>query len=466
MQSPFAHVLRLCGEWIAFSTARYALLLLADDEARALLPSPSATGGRMNVDFARIGADFARELVDIEFLVPQDAYEALLAPPLAPAGVNSDVRTLYLVLTDDCNLRCKYCYAGCSSPSLGSRQGPMNPVLAERWIDAVFDSASSAALRAVMLHGGEPLLNRPALRAAVLRTRLHAPDRERCALVVTTNGTLLEAEDIAFFRDNLVDVVVSIDGPPHVHDSMRASPTGTGSSAAAISAYMALRAADVATWVSATVDVTTVSEMPSTAEWLVKTLGAPDFSWNYLLPGGDRDARAHQDYATAFAEGAWDSFVRCRALGVPEGRTLRLARAITGSGEHSVHCNAVGHQIVVAPNGAVGPCQALIHDATAFSNQPIDPDAVHRSDVFRRWASRSMPSLEPQCSSCVAHGVCSGGCAANAIALTGSEHGLDETYCTFARLATLHMLSDMLQRLGGEGTRSQSSGSSRQVAPE
>jgi uncharacterized protein len=78
--------------------------------------------------------------------------------------------------------------------------------------------------------GGEPLANRPVLQ----ETTRYAADKAqsagiKVAFALTTNATLLTADDAAFFEQYGFTVTVSIDGVRAAHDLLRPLKSGRGS---------------------------------------------------------------------------------------------------------------------------------------------------------------------------------------------------------------------------------------------
>jgi MoaA/NifB/PqqE/SkfB family radical SAM enzyme len=135
--------------------------------------------------------------------------DTLLQEPAAcsAAGFNQRIVQVHPTLT--CNLRCTHCYSA-SGPAL---RGELDLDLLR---NALTDAAA-LGYRAVAVSGGEPLVYRslvPLLehaRTVGLRT------------LVTTNGTLLDDARAERLRP-LVDVLaISVDGPPEIHNEVRAS---------------------------------------------------------------------------------------------------------------------------------------------------------------------------------------------------------------------------------------------------
>jgi uncharacterized protein len=120
------------------------------------------------------------------------------------------VRYLVLLLTNRCNLSCRYCYCPDSDLELHMNQDIM------RW--AVEIAASHGKQFHVQLSGGEPCLNSELIYETVAEVRKSAP---KATIAIQTNGTLLNSSLARFFKEKEVQVGVSIDGPPSVHEKSR-----------------------------------------------------------------------------------------------------------------------------------------------------------------------------------------------------------------------------------------------------
>ena len=142
------------------------------------------------------------------------------------------------LLSRRCNLQCTYC-----NVDAGPRvRGGLDPVAFEAWV------ASLAGLGnldiGVQLHGGEPLMVQPPAEAyaAIARNAVVPFASARIGAVsLVTNGLLLDRERARSLRHGGINVVVSIDGPPDVHDRCRRTADGRGSHAGAVAAMGALR---------------------------------------------------------------------------------------------------------------------------------------------------------------------------------------------------------------------------------
>lgn len=128
-------------------------------------------------------------------------------------GVSRFTRGITFRLTSACNLRCKMCRFVESGEVLSDMKQTL-PI--ETWKAIVDDVARYRPY--FTLTGGEPLI---CPWIGELITHISKQDM-RCTL--TTNGTLL-AKRAPDFMDNPPDmVIVSVDGPPDVHNEIRGQP--------------------------------------------------------------------------------------------------------------------------------------------------------------------------------------------------------------------------------------------------
>jgi uncharacterized protein len=162
--------------------------------------------------------DVLAALRDARVLIATAGNRVERRAPLDPAEV--PLGTLVLEAAQACNLRCTYCYAG--GGSYGGAARMMDPALAARAARYLVESSGDRPSVSLVLFGGEPLLNLPALEAAVGEGEAAAAALGKTLDVsITTNGTRFTPEALDFLRDHRIGVSVSIDGPPDVHDRNR-----------------------------------------------------------------------------------------------------------------------------------------------------------------------------------------------------------------------------------------------------
>ena len=130
------------------------------------------------------------------------------------------VQGITLQVTQQCNLRCKYCvYSGIYSTRTHNSR-TMSLGVAKKAIDFLASHSSDIQEPSIGFYGGEPLLNFELIRA-IINYCEHTFKNQNPAFVMTTNGTLFTEEILKFLDDKKVLIMISFDGPKEIHDKNR-----------------------------------------------------------------------------------------------------------------------------------------------------------------------------------------------------------------------------------------------------
>lgn len=146
------------------------------------------------------------------------------------------VKSLCLLVAHDCNLRCGYCFAG--TGDFGGCRLLMSKEVAEKAVEFAIAGSKKRHNLELDLFGGEPLMNWPVVTHIVEYVRRREQETgKNIKLTLTTNGTLLNDENIKYLNDNRVMLVLSLDGKKETHDAMRPFPNKAGSYDAAVRGF-------------------------------------------------------------------------------------------------------------------------------------------------------------------------------------------------------------------------------------
>lgn len=148
--------------------------------------------------------------------------------PSVAVPENAPVKALCLHVAHDCNLRCKYCFA--STGDFGTGRKIMPPEVAKAAIDWVVQKSGKRHNIEVDFFGGEPLMAMDTVKETVAYARANeARWGKHFRFTMTTNGVLLNDENIAYFNENMDNCVLSLDGRKEVNDKNRLTVNGKGS---------------------------------------------------------------------------------------------------------------------------------------------------------------------------------------------------------------------------------------------
>jgi uncharacterized protein len=388
---PWLQRLPLGQDYALAYVPSYGQVAVLDAEAGALL-------ARLPVADAPLRTDEAAALYQLAAAgLACDPAMAALPPPPAPTTL-----VAWLHLTSACNLRCGYCYV----PKANQH---MHTSTAFQAVDAVLAAALRHDYPHVLLKyaGGEPLLQLPLIVALQRQAQAAAATHGlQVAGSVLSNGVLLDAVAADQLAEAGLSLMVSLDGPPAVHDAQRPGAGGKPSFAAALRGLQTARAAGVAVNVGITVTAANLAALPT----FVATLLAEELPFSlsfYREPEGlgastglrppeqDLIAGMRRIYATIAAHPP-----RWSVLGALLDRTHPGAT-------YQRSCAAGEHYLAIDPEGRVARCQMSLHEplSTIAATDPLGDVRHNRSGAY------SLPvDAKAGCQACRWRYWCGGGC--------------------------------------------------------
>lgn len=334
---------------------------------------------------------------------------------------------MYLLPTDDCNFRCRYCFIQKST-------NWMNKQISKKAIDYFFD-ISHPEKREVILYGGEPLLNWDVCKSVIEYSK--AKDSQTDVRVVT-NGSLLNEEVSNFLVKFGAKASVSIDGPREVNDLMRKDLKDRGTFEKAMKGYELLKKSGVDCGISCTVSTHNTNILPEITEWIATELQPTSLGFN--IPIVSKNSILHVD-PNFLAEKLIKCFEICKTYGIYEDRVGRKVINWVKKEIYPSDCAGIGCQIVITPDGKIGPCHAFTGMKKYFSEKWD----VEKDENFKEFANRYPFNME-ECYNCETLGICGGGCPYRAYLNHDNIWSLDEDHCTFAKRLLNQMVWEVYEK--------------------
>ncbi|NLJ86128.1 MAG: thioether cross-link-forming SCIFF peptide maturase [Firmicutes bacterium] len=388
--------------------------------------------------FAKHGAKAVREaagdlldLMDIGLLFHDDAYVDELADGLQH---KVSLKAICLNVSHDCNLRCRYCFAG--TGNFGGERLNMPLDIAQQAIDFLLANSSGKDRVEVDFFGGEPLLNLPVVKETVAygESRADAMGKE-IRFTLTTNGLLLDEETARYLDETMFNLVLSLDGRQSINDHVRVSARGKGVYEVIVprlkqmvelreerqyyvrgtyTAYNKDFFADVKHLVEIGFDRVSVEPVVADPKEPY-SLSIDDLP--ILFEQYDELA---EYYCSMHDMGRGFEFYHFN-LSLLEGQCL--AKRLTG-------CGAGTEYLAITPNGDIYPCHQFVgrHGYTMGNIQDPDLDASIQS-LFQE----SNVLNKATCRGCWARFFCSGGCHANAVSVNGDIREPDSLSCALLK---------------------------------
>lgn len=165
-----------------------------------------------------------------------------------------------IMLTDKCNLDCRYCY------EQEKKYNTMSLAVANDVVDWILANDKDTIY--MQFHGGEPLLAYETMTYITERIRQERIIRPR----ITTNGLLMNNTIARYLNEFDFSVFVSIDGDESVHNENRVDRKGYGSYRQACEAVNILKKNDVNVYVRGTVTAGNVDRYFDSVKYLLSNV--------------------------------------------------------------------------------------------------------------------------------------------------------------------------------------------------
>lgn len=180
-----------------------------------------------------------------EELIPFNAYNDMISDFLRYNGFSQ----MLLVVTEKCNLRCKYCiYSGNYDNQREHGMQVMSFEIAKKAIDRFYETQMEAIANNVLhipllgFYGGEPLINFPLIKECVAYARELFKDN--ITFLVTTNGTIMNEEIADFLITNKFAISISLNGDEKENDRLRVFENSKGTFTSIMKSVQLLRERD------------------------------------------------------------------------------------------------------------------------------------------------------------------------------------------------------------------------------
>lgn len=376
------------------------------------------------------GLDDISELYENGVLFSKDEY----ADIAINMKKNSPVKAMCLHVAHDCNLRCKYCFA--DEGAYHNRRELMSAETGKKAMDFLIKHSGKRRNLEVDFFGGEPLMNFNVVKEVVEYAREQEKiHNKNFRFTITTNGILLNDENIEYINKNMSNVVLSLDGRKEVNDNVRCRIDGSGSYDSILPKLIKVaesrnqdnyyvRGTFTRYNLDFSKDVLHLADLGFKQTSVEPVVSEPEV--DYSLREEDLPA-LYEEYENLVEE--------------------YLERKKNGNGFNFFHfmidleqgpcvikrlsgCGAGCEYLAVAPNGDIYPCHQFV-GTEEYRMGNLDSEEIN-SDIRNKFESCNVYT-KPKCRDCFAKFYCSGGCMANACLLNGDINEPHEISCKLQR---------------------------------
>lgn len=351
------------------------------------------------------GMEIATRLVELGLLQPIEWRNTGFQ------NLGSQVLTSWLHITNECNLRCSYCYLHKTPDRLEVERG-------RQAIDSIFRSAVANGFRYVKLKyaGGEVTLNFHTVHvlhdyAQELASK-HGLELEG---IVISNGVAITNQMIEDMRARNIHLVISLDGIGEYHDKQRYFINGHGSFGHVNRTLDRLAAGNFKPAISITISNRNLKGLPEVVDYVLKH-DLP-FTLNFYRENDCSSSFADLSYVEDQIIHAMEASFAVIENNLPRYSLLGilLDRARLNS-PHDRPCGVGDNYLVIDHKGGIAKCQMEIEQTITDVSVP-DPLKVIRED--RRGVQHISVNEKEGCRECSWRYWCAGGCPALTFRATG-----------------------------------------------
>jgi len=340
--------------------------------------------------------------------------------------------SLVLQVNHACNLRCTYCYTG----DKFSRS--MTLQTAKTAVDRALASLIPCGILDLGFFGGEPLIEARLIREILDYAREQAELRDMdLVATMTTNGTVTDPDAWGLLTDPGLNVSVSHDGLPELHDRHRVDTAGKGSSAVVERTLRRLVRAGRDFNVVVVIRPDGVRRLPDGIRHL-HGLGVRRIepSLDLWTSWSATDVLALSEILSECAD-LWRAGLPDYSISWFDEKLVRLSGKAV---EETARCAYGDGQIAVAPSGALYPCERLIGEDRPDQAARL-PGSVRDGKDFLCFPEPTPTTCEAGCPGAP---VCGVTCRCSNLIRTGRPETPDELLCAVDRICfeeTLRVLN-------------------------
>lgn len=346
----------------------------------------------------------------------------------------TQLKALCLHIAHDCNMCCKYCFAGEGEYS-GDRS-LMSFEVGKRALDFLIEQSGSRKNLEVDFFGGEPLLNFDIVKQLVAYARSIEKEKgKNFRFTLTTNGVLLNDEVMEWANKECYNVVLSLDGRKETNDRMRRTRNDKGTYDLILPKFqkMAKERNQQGYYIRGTYthyntdfanDILHLADLGF--EQLAMEPVVTDPKMDYALQESDIPKLKDQ----------YDLLAKEMCKRNREGKGFTFFHyMIDLEGGPCIYkrisgCGVGTDYMAVTPWGDLYPCHQFVGDEKFLLGNVFD--GVKNTDIVNEFKLCNVYSREA-CQDCFAKLYCSGGCSANAYHTTGKITGTCDMSCELHR---------------------------------
>lgn len=368
-----------------------------------------------------------------KFLVEQKRDDVKLIKDIFQKNDDKEFNILRVLLTDLCNLNCKYCKV------CYNIKNPINTPTPLKDLKKVVKDLFKQNKRRKVIHitGGEPLLFYQRVKELIEHIRKNYSVKEYdYIIIVGTNGLLLDEEKINFFKKNKIKIIISLDGRKK-SNKMRVTKIGIESFSDTIRAIKRVDKAGIEYGISMVVGKHNIGEFDKDIDFVLNEFQPSSIGVNFIkntkLSAKSSYLIGGEDYAKV----VYKIHKKYRDKGVFFELLARKLFPFVRQEQRLNDCGASnGTAINIDARGNIGICKSFLCLFDQFDKMEIDRiinKAKHRSPIFNDYCRR-----------CFALGICGNGCIYEGF-ISDKKNFMDKRACKYMNYFYKDFLVDLFE---------------------
>ncbi len=412
----------------------FDLIPLMEDEGISDEELLSKLSGKYEKEEVLEAAEEIRELKKQGSLYSPDIFEPYIDRFTEEKKKQPVVKALCLHIAHDCNLRCRYCFAG--DGEYHGKKALMSFEVGKKALDFLISHSGERVNLEVDFFGGEPTMNFEVVKALVEYGRSREEEcHKKFRFTLTTNGLLLDDRILEFVNREMGNLVLSVDGRKEVHDRMRPTANGKGSYDLILPKFQ--KAAQSRNQTNYYVRGTYTHDNLDFAKDVLHLhdMGFEQISVEPVVCDPKEPYAITEEDVPKLLE-QYDELACEIIRRRKSGRFINFFHFmidLTGGpcvAKRLSGCGAGTEYLAVTPWGDLYPCHQFVGEEK-FCLGNVDEGIVN-TELSEKFGSCNVYT-KSKCRDCFAKFYCSGGCAANAYHCEGDINGNYEIGCILQR---------------------------------
>jgi len=368
--------------------------------------------------------------------------QEMLGTPKSCPGDYNDYVELVISLTNDCNLRCKYCFVG--------EKNFCKKIISKENIDAAIKAVGELAKVKnkkeifITFFGGEPTLYPDLIKYSMEKAREKLKEY-KVSFGITSNGVFNE-EIKNILVDNNFTVTISMDGLPKFQDKQRVTANNKGTSHIIEQTIKDLNSRGLSVIIRMTITRPMIFEFKETIDYLAD-LGIKIIHFEPITIGGRAkenedilERPAPEEYAKKLEEAI--EYARGKDVSII---TSTVMNALSPS---YMFCDGVGkNKLAVTYDGVFSSCLGVQNKEHPLADKFIIEDTNIESWLNAKFDSYvDDKAKNTKCENCFAKYICAGGCPSRNVNATGDFEKIDDMQCVPTKVILRKYIIDLYEK--------------------